>query len=189
MNQYQQKYVPQPGTIPAKVIAHLSELPEGTELSTAVLLEVLGQPTGWVGLTSCLRAAVDGGVLQKRLTDDRRCLWRLADPTATVIATGPDDHTAVDDSEPGNRPRSFAQSAALVESQLKCIDVELKPITVDFVGQATAPAPAEYIEVAITSEGRLLIDNGTDKIALSPAQLNKLYEYTDAQRGIEWEAA
>ena len=43
--------------------------------------------------------------------------------------------------------------------------------------------------VAISNTGRLLITNGQVQMALSPEQTEKVFEYLDAHRGIEWEGA
>lgn len=186
-------YVPQAGTIPAKVIAHLQTLPPGAELSTAMVLEAIGQPAGWHGLTACLKTAVDHGVISKRQDRGGWMMWGLVDPAAAKPAAhagqGVDidrahakpsplaDHTAIDDSAPGYRPRPKTSE----ESQV--------------IGSATSDpdlldvVDAEFVEVAISNTGRLLISTGIQQIALSPEQTQKVFQYLDEQRGIEWEAA
>ena len=186
-------YVPQAGTIPAKVIAHFQTLPPGTELSTAMVLEAIGQPHGWHGLPQCMKLAIESGVIHKRLHRNGWAMWSLVDPATAKPAAhagqGVDidrahakpsplaDHTGIDDAEPGYRPRPKTSE----ESQV--------------IGSATSDpdllevVDAEFVEVAISNTGRLLISTGIQRIALSPEQTQKVFQYLDEQRGIEWEAA
>lgn len=187
----QPQYVPQAGTIPAKVIAHFKTLPPSTELSTAMVIEAIGQPAGWTGLVPCLKTAVDHGVMSKRSDRNGWVWWRLVDPDHVIRAKPADegqqtvegvdigrvhtkpapleDHTAIDDTEPGNRPESIQKQ-----------------------GRRPEPGPATEagdFECALTNAGRLLINTGTDRVALSPEHTQQLMAYLDEQRGIEWEAA
>lgn len=165
------QYVPQAGTIPAKVIAHFKALPPGTELSTAMVIEAIGQPADWHGLPQCLKLAVDAGVMRKRLDRSGWAMWSLIDPDHVITATPAplEDYTAIDDTEPGNRPESLQKQ-----------------------GRRPEPGPATEagdFECALTNAGRLLINTGTDRVALSPEHTKQLMAYLDEQRGIEWEAA
>ena len=77
-------YQPQPGTIPAKVIAHLRSLPPGTRLRTAELVDALGLEIGQsASLRNYLEAAVNHGVIVRHPDpiDKRRSLWWLGDGT------------------------------------------------------------------------------------------------------------
>lgn len=77
-------YQPQPGTIPAKVIAHLRSLPPGTRLRTAELVDTLGLEIGQsASLRNYLEAAVNHGVIVRHPDpiDKRRSLWWLGDGT------------------------------------------------------------------------------------------------------------
>ena len=105
-------YQPQPGTVAARVFQHLKTLPPEVEITTPVLLDAIGQPSDWQGLSTALNAAVDAGAVLKRL-EGRKAFWRIA-PEALLA-----DHTAIDDPEPGNRPRSI-QEHAQTESQSEC---------------------------------------------------------------------
>lgn len=53
----------------------------------------------------------------------------------------------------------------------------------------TESQTAPTCEFAITNTGRLLIDTGSQQLALTKAQADQLMQYLDAQRGFEWEAA
>lgn len=69
----------QPGTFPARVVAHLQALPPGTELSSAVLADELGQPLG-ANIASLLDYARQRGALKAR-KDGRILFWSLGDGT------------------------------------------------------------------------------------------------------------
>lgn len=53
-------------------------------------------------------------------------------------------------------------------------------------GVATDDVGADF---ALTVNGRLLIDANGHQVILDQAQTDKLIEYIDAQRGVEWEVA
>lgn len=209
-------YQPQPGTIAYRVCGHLSWLSKGEEVTSPVLLEAIGQPTDWQGLSPCMEPAIAAGVVTKRI-EGRRAFWRLADGVdmSAVFADAP---------EPLNRPRSI-QEHARTDSQSECarshphenmgaacqakaeqarrtaadarIAEEQRYLrqlgTVDVEAPAdpelTDVVDAEFVEVAISNTGRLLICNGPQQIALSPKQTEKVFQYLDEQRGVVWEAA
>lgn len=206
-------YVPQAGTIPAKVIAHLQTLPPGAELSTAMVLEAIGQPAGWHGLTACLKTAVDHGVISKRQDRGGWMMWGLVDPAAAKPAAHAGQGVDID--------RVRAKPTPLSKQDIEGLDPEtrawlsrgtddLKPAT---ESASTEPAGAadeadlnalepgniieirrkqhesEAFECALTNNGRLLIQDGDARIALSPDKAQALMAYLDEQRGIEWEAA
>ena len=66
---------------------------------------------------------------------------------------------------------------------------EEPPTTAQLAEKLTDVVDATFVEVAISNTGRLLICNGQQQIALSPEQTEKVFEYIDAHRGIEWEGA
>lgn len=74
-------YNVQPGTFPARVVAHLQALPPGTELSSAVLADELGQPGA--NIPSMLDYARQHGVLKARRYG-RILFWSLGDGTPAV---------------------------------------------------------------------------------------------------------
>jgi len=181
-------YVPQAGTIPAKVIAHLQTLPPGAELSTAMVLEAIGQPRDWHGLTSCMKTAVEHGVVSKRQDRAGWLMWSLLDRSTMVTAKPAPlaDHTAIDDIEPENRPRRIQEHAKRLDKAEQALrTVEDAAAELDLLDVVDA----EFVEVAISNTGRLLISTGIQQIALSPEQTKKVFQYLDEQRGVEWEAA
>lgn len=80
-------YKPTPGTIPHRVIEHLKTLPPGTELSTAVLADFVGQPKS--SMASCLSLPRDHGALKSRKHPAGYMMWSLGDSTP---APKPDDY-------------------------------------------------------------------------------------------------
>lgn len=163
-------YTPQPGTISFRAIEALKLMEVGAEVPTVVMLELLGQPKDWAGLTTCLSPAVDAGLISRR-TEGRRIYWSLGDGeplsgSYEIEATTPTDEPAAAAQYPATTVRA---------DQL--------------------PPPAEEAgedigcEFAITSTGRLLIDCDGKSVALSKHQADYLMAYLDQARGIEWEVA
>ena len=72
-------YTPKPGTIPARVIAHLETLPPGTFVSTAVLGKLLDIPL--LSLSTTLEVLLLQGVVVERRSKvgSRPVEWALCD--------------------------------------------------------------------------------------------------------------
>lgn len=71
-------YTPTPGSVPARAIAYLQALPEGTEVPSGILAEHLGQQH--TAFAACLEVAVKHGLItsRKETTSVRSVrLWRL----------------------------------------------------------------------------------------------------------------
>ncbi len=199
-------YTSQPGTVAARALEAINQIQPGQEVTSAVLLEAIGQPADWQGLNNCLMPAVEAGLITRRL-EGRRSWWsrgtgmpcpRTKDQPLTVEPEQPrkqakattqaplEDHTAIDDLEPASRPRvATAAEAVLRKSALHGSSTCTE-------SQTPAAPPAteqdEDCEFAITSAGRLLINAGEQRIALSKAQADQLMAYLDQARGLEWEA-
>lgn len=154
-------YKPQPGSIPAQSLVTLAGTANG-RLASAALLEAIGQPHNYAGLGNCLALCVDNGLLLKE-RDGNLTFWSI---TATGLRVARDlsasDDQQVDTSAEARAPRQPAQ--------------EPKP---DDTGA----------DFALTANGRLLIEANGRQVMLDQAQTDKLIEYIDAQRGVEWEAA
>lgn len=191
-------YTPQPGTVAARAVNALSLLAEGQELTTPVLLEAIGQPADWQGLTSCLGPAVEARLITKRM-EGRKAFWgRGPACDALTLPAQPalEDHTAIDDLEPDSRPR-VATAAETVLRKARNPRLPKAPTCTESQTAAPAPEPEAAAsmehdsdcEFAITSAGRLLIEAGDSRIALSKAQADQLIAYLRAQRVVEWERA
>ncbi len=161
-------YTPQPGTISFRAIEALKLMEVGAEVPTVVMLELLGQPKDWAGLTTCLSPAVDAGLISRR-TEGRRIYWSLGDGEPLSGSYEIEAPTPTD--EP-----------AAAAAQYPATTVQLPP---------PAEEAGEDIgcEFAITSTGRLLIDCAGKNVALSKHQAEHLMAYLDQARGIEWENA
>lgn len=162
-------YTPQPGTISFRAIEALKLMEVGAEVPTVVMLELLGQPKDWAGLTTCLSPAVDAGLISRR-TEGRRIYWSLGDgkPLAPY---------EVEPSDATDEPAAAAQAPATT------VCAEQLPPPEEDAGEDLG------CEFAITSTGRLLIDCGGKSLALSKEQADHLMAYLDQARGIEWEVA
>ena len=162
-------YTPQPGTISFRAIEALKLMEVGAEVPTVVMLELLGQPKDWAGLTTCLSPAVDAGLISRR-TEGRRIYWSLGDGEPL---SGSDE---IEAPTPTDEPAAAQYPATTVRAD-------------------QLPPPAEEAgedigcEFAITSTGRLLIDCDGKSVALSKHQAENLMAYLDQARGIEWEVA
>lgn len=154
-------YIPQPGTIPFRAIEALKLMEVGAEVPTVVMLEMLGQPKDWAGLTTCLSPAVEAGLIRRR-TETRRIYWSLGDGQP-LTPWGDESET------PAPAPAPTA-----------CVE-QLEPQE-----DAREDLGCEF---AITSTGRLLIDCEGKSVALSKQQADHLMAYLDQARGIEWEVA
>ncbi|MGE0110016.1 hypothetical protein [Aquabacterium sp.] len=163
-------YTPQPGTISFRAIEALKLMEVGAEVPTVVMLELLGQPKDWAGLTTCLSPAVDAGLISRR-TEGRRIYWSLGDGEPLSGSYEIEAPTPTDE----------AEAAAQVPATTAHAD-QLPP---------TAEEAGEDLgcEFAITSTGRLLIDCDGKSVALSKHQADHLMTYLDQARGIEWEVA
>lgn len=187
-------YTPQPGTVAARAVNALSLLAEGQELTTPVLLEAIGQPADWQGLTSCLGPAVEAQLITKRM-EGRKAFWGrgpACDALTLPVQPALEDHTAIDDLEPNSRPRVATGAERVLRKPVVTASLPEPTTCTESQTAALAPVPVEHgsdCEFAITSAGRLLIEAGDSRIALSKAQADELIAYLRAQRAAEWERA
>lgn len=170
-------YIPQPGTIPARVLAHLKDLPPRTELMSSVLLDAIGQPPEFEGFTSCMRACVDAGLIIKRL-EGRRAFWRLPTAPEDLIKAQPplgnieqqvtlQDHTAIDDAEPDNRPRASKTPTRKVAK-----------------AQAERQAEPDAFACGLFSDGRLVLEMPERTVLLKPEWTSKLMAFLRTAPGV-----
>lgn len=181
-------YIPQPGTIAARVVEHLRGLGPDVELTSQVLLESIGQPSDWHGLGTSLAPALDHGLIAKRV-EGRRAFWRIAgERDAPGVDAAPPDrqHTGCARSHPHEDMSPECQAKA---DQARAAAQARRMLSLPQAPTCTESQTEPACEFAITSTGRLLIDTGAQQVALSKAQAEQLMAYLDAQRGVEWEAA
>lgn len=159
-------YIPQPGTIPFRAIEALKLMEVGSEVPTAVMLELLGHPKDWAGLTTCLSPAVEAGLISRRM-EGRRIYWSLGD--GVPLNAWGDEPAAAEQAPSDGHAAEFVAG--------------------DQVPPAEDAAEDLGCEFAFTSTGRLLIDCEGKSVALSKHQADYLMAYLDQARGIEWEVA
>lgn len=175
-------YIPQPGTIPHKVIEHLKALPAGTEMSTAVLADVIGQPRN--SMAACLNSPRNNGALKSRRAENGVFFWSLGDGNPLPP---PEDH---EPDEPLRRP-----APAVVPKPASPFDLRqprpIKPrdtpapasqaepvIHRSEPAPALAPAPAgDRAKFGVYSDNTFCIQRGTDAIWLEPEEFQELAEF------------
>lgn len=154
-------YTPQLGSIPADSLIALAKSGTG-RMASAALLEAIGQPSGYAGLSSCLALCVEHQLLEKT-RDGHLTFWSITAQGLTVAR----ELSAISEQP------AIAPSAASV----------LRPV-------ARVPKTEDSsTDFALTANGRLVIEANGRQVILDKDQAEKLIEYIDAQRGIEWEAA
>lgn len=116
-------YIPQPGTLAARAIAHFASLPVDAQLTNGVLAESLAVDPN--SLTPCLQAPMRHGLLE-RFKADGHIFWRRGHAAAAPAA-----ETADDDSEEGDD--SIARVIAAADAA---------PLA-GLAPQSWCPAPAE----------------------------------------------
>jgi len=75
-------YLPQPGTIPARVVDYFARLPRGHEVQTGVLVDALDQPSSSI-ITSC-KLAIECGLIAQSKRDGR--LYWSRGPKAPALS-------------------------------------------------------------------------------------------------------
>lgn len=128
-------------------------------MASSVLLDALDQPHSYTGLGPCLALCVDNGLITKE-REGHLTFWSL---TAAGMA---------------------------VARELRWPLVDVEPLKEKGAEAATGGVPQHVgADYALTANGRLLIEANGRQVILDRAQTDKLIEYIDAQRGVEWEPA
>lgn len=166
-------YTPQAGTMGARALLALAASETG-RMSNAVLLEAMGQPPGYAGMTNVM----DNCVFYKLVETDKDAFnrfWTITEQgretAARMLANQKRTEARHDDSEADLAPPSAPQPFTEATDE----------------GHLVAADSDDDIECALTSSGRLIIDANGVKQALSKQQTNQLLEYVDRMRGIVWE--
>jgi hypothetical protein len=79
-------YVPQPGTMSARVIEHLKSLPAGTEIATGPLCDTLDLDSG--SLIPCIASAIKHGAIVRRIVSPRVSMLSLGTAAASETLLG-----------------------------------------------------------------------------------------------------
>lgn len=135
-------YIPQPGTLPARVITHLQSLAPGAQLSTAELCDELDRDTN--GFTTSMETALRAGLLKTSKRDGSRVLyWSLGDGVERP-------EPAEDDAEEPEPPRPVLTSAwklppRSVFDLASASSQEAKPEVEEQAQPAPVPRPANAL--------------------------------------------
>lgn len=185
-------YTPQPGTIPARVIAYLNQLPPGTELATAVLAEAVEVIPSAVQAT--LGAPMKHGavICTKR---DGINYWRLGAgiPAAHLQASEPDDAPVI---------QRVIPAATAPRIQLPPPAPATKPArrTAKKPKAAPRPAPAPThqlvpieparppMRLAVWSDGSLAIERGPERVDFTLDETRQIVRYLERMAATEGSA-
>lgn len=148
-------YIPQPGTFPARAVAHLQALPPGTELSSAVLADELGQPQG-ANIQSLLVYARQRGALKAR-REGRVLFWSLGDGTPEAK---PDDYEP--DAPLHKTPAAPAATVA-----------PATPFQPPPVASRVSCDPRHF-RAGLFTDGKLEIEAGSALVVLQPDEVEQL---------------
>lgn len=138
-------YIPQPGTLPARVVAHLQGLPPGTELATGVLADALDVDTR--GFTPNLEYAVRGGLLTREKRDGR-LYWGLGTGERIVresIDGEPDDDPIVQRVIPASAALPAAEAVKKLPKQ-RTVPAKATGVSLVDMPAWVAPVPAPVPE-------------------------------------------
>jgi len=186
-------YVPQPGTIPAKVVAHLKAQPPGTEMASRPLMEAIGAEVSG-GLNNYLQCAVQGGVLACRPHPDdvRTQLWSLGDGVPLERADDKPARSvpATPGAAPTGKPRKPKKSRALpaeasprtkaAQQAKRAGLVSVAPLVAAAGADVPLPAvqmPARALRMAVWSTGELVLDIDDEVLSFNQTETQQLAQY------------
>lgn len=173
-------YKPTPGTIPHRVIEHLKTLPPGTELSTGVLADFVGQPKA--SMAACLNAPRSHGALRSRKHPEGYMLWSLGDG---VPLPRPEDY------DPNLEAKQVVVPAPSLFEERKPRPLEPRQAAPEAPAPAPTPSPtpapsAPKAEPArakfgIYSDGTFCVQRGQDAIWLNTSETADLMRFLGAR--------
>lgn len=158
-------YIPQGGTIPAKVIAFLADKPLDQWFPTSVVLEAIGQPLDWVGLIPCMSIAIEHQAVRKDISHQEGTSRKVA-----MWARGPKAPTVEQLATPVPPPRYAPPAPAAAAASPEPTADTSQPVEIPEV------LPAG--EFSYTSAGRLLIYVSGGQVALTTDAADTLF-YVD----------
>lgn len=160
-------YTPQPGTIPARVIAYLQTLPTGTYLSSAALCEELGIEMSFLA-SSLSRPRSLGAVVSRTVPGNKRNLeWSIGDGTPLPL---PADH---EPDEPLQKPAAEASP----QPKPTISPAPAMPRLGDF--KPTQRDMSKHFLAGVFTDGSLLIEHGGIAITLNPTQAAQIARLTN----------
>jgi hypothetical protein len=182
-------YVPQPGTIPNRVIEHLKRLSPDTELATAVLAEIVGQDTKQ--MAACLASPRKHGALIMRKREDGIHVWSLGSGKPTPL---PPDHTPDEPLHPVPKtpakpasPFDLRKPRALTPREAKPTPPADPPpapdtyigIPISTITAIPAPEPIKEscVRFGYFSDGCLIIEKIGNRIGLTEEEAQNLIKF------------
>lgn len=153
-------YTPQPGTIPAKVVAYLHGKPPGYQASAAEICEAIGQDP-LLPLSNFVGSARKHGILKcERALGQRYMLWSLGDGTPEP---GPADNEA-------EKPLHPAPSTAASPFEKLLPAARGNTQTHQTQGASTLLGQREVFTVGVDECGGLHITRGNLSLTLTASQ-------------------
>ncbi len=163
-------YKPQAGSIAAQALTALAKSDNG-RMASAVLLDAIGQPHSYTGLSPCLALCVDNGLITKE-REGHLTFWSLTAAGMAMV-----------------RELSLTGHAIKVAKEQGAARAPDAPPKAALETAADEPPADVGADFALTANGRLLIEANGRQVMLNQTQTDKLIGYIDAQRGVEWEPA
>lgn len=184
-------YFPQPGTIAHSALGVLC-IRSGEQLSTAEILDAIDQP-GFNGFQGCMSYAVNNDLVDTRkdarvsywwVTEKGLAAWRMQDEAARIAP-------AKQDVKPLDPSQIVAPRPATMGAASQKADPQRQAQSAAVISGGTAPVqaigqPHPEEEFALSSAGRLLIATDGQRLSLSKEATDRLFEYLDQVRNVEW---
>ena len=165
-------YFPQTGSIAKRALIALQLLEIGTELSSAALLESIGQPTDWAGIHACMEDAVSAGLVKKR-TAGRQAFWSIP-----VDVVSKDIGPVVDVSQ-------IAASAMTAPTPVRTVAVPKKSKAAQHMPPEDLAFMSESgFDCALSKSGRLSITVDGSTLILNLEYTQQLFQYLDRMREV-----
>lgn len=161
-------YIPQPGTIPARVVAWLQQQPAGAQVATGVLCDTLDIDVSLLG--GSMQPAIRHGLVTSSKREGR-LYWGLA--TDPAEPQQPDEQRVVDATPPAEKPPAARQAAPL-----KIPRLAKEPLP----KVARQPVDRE-MRCALWSDGTLVIEQNGHGIELDAAGTRALVRYLEQMAG------
>lgn len=160
-------YVPQPGTIPAKVIDHLESLPSGTYVRSAELCDALDIDMSFLA-SSLNRPRQLGAVVSRTIAGNKRHLeWALGDGTPLPP---PPDHEPDEPLQPLDVKRTPLPKPEVLRAPPLPQLSTFKPTQRDM---------SDHFLAGLFTDGSMRIEHGGIAITLNPTQAAQIARLTN----------
>lgn len=196
-------YVPQQGTLSAKVIDYLKAQPVGAQVPTQVLLDAIGQPD-MKNIRSYMLPAIGAGLVHcERVSGERSLQWSLGSgeqPSEHGQAQGVDEYadlaglpptpdltkssvfamaqSRLNDSAPATAASEDSSEVAYPPGGHQAWPFKSEPAANPQPAVAAEVSPGEF-RCALFSDGQLLIKTGRQEATLPVEHTRQLLHYLD----------